>query len=552
VSVRVRRFALALLACVAGLTTGKSAPAVAQAPAAPPVLRVAHSGDADSLDPQTAVSSTALVILTDLFEGLYTLDRDGRAVLGAADSVRELKDAQGPVLEFTLRPGLRWSDGTPLTAGDFEFAFKRLADPATGGTLLASNVALIRNGEAALAGRSPPGSLGVRALDPRRLRLELVRNVAWLPSVLAFPSFAPLPRHAIEKHGRAWTRPGNHVGNGAFRLVEWTAGNKVRAERNPYFHDARSVRLDAVEYLPAADLNTGLQLFRTGAVDTVVNFPPQKLELIRTEMPGALRLAPSLGVTAYLFNFRRPVFRDLRVRRALALAVDRDVLTTRVLRTGDVPAYGVVPSGLPGYLAALGPPRSTQAARVAEARRLLAEAGHGPGNPLRFELLYHSSEEHRSVAVAAAAMWSAIGVQATLRNAERRVVEAATRSGEFDMVRTALFSAYPDPHGWLGSFTTGNAQNGGGYANPAFDAAVEAAERELEPGPRRAAAQRRAEQRLVDDQALLPLYFMTSKRLVSPRVSGWSDRSLSALRPARYLAVDPRPSRPCGPGRNCL
>lgn len=530
----MRTLALALLASLVALAAGTGA----AAPAAPQVLRVAHAGDADSLDPQTAVSSTSLVILTDLFEGLYTLDRDGRAVLGAAESVRTLQDAQGPVLEFTLRPGLRWSDGAPLTAADFEYAFKRLADPATGGTLLASNLALIRNGEAALAGRVAPAALGVRALDARRLRLELVRNVAWLPSVLAFPSFAPLPRHVLEKHGRAWTRSGNHVSNGAFRLVEWNAGNRVRAERNPHFHAAATVRLDAVEYLPSPDLNTGLQLFRSGQLDTVVNFPPQKLELIRSEMPGALHLAPSLGVTAYLFNFRRPVLRDPRVRRALALAIDRDVLTTRVLQTGDAPAWGLVPASLTGRLPALQPPLATQDARIAEARRLLADAGYSDANPLRFELLYHTSEEHRSVAVAAAAMWRAIGVRATLRNAERRVVEAATRSGDFDVARAALFSPYPDPNGLLAIFGTGHAQNGGAYANPAYDAALAAAELELEPGPRRLAAQRRAEQQLIDDQALLPLYFMTSKRLVSPRVAGWSDRNLSALRPARYLAID--------------
>jgi oligopeptide transport system substrate-binding protein len=503
------------------------------------VLRVAHSGDADSLDPHTALSATSLVVCTDLFEGLYTLDNNGRAVLGAAQSVRSVPDAQGPVLEFTLRPGLKWSDGRPLTAKDFEYSFKRLGDPKIGGTLLASNIALFRNGEAVLAGRLPPAAIGVRALDDSRLRVELVRNVAWLPSVLAFPSFAPVPRHVVEKFGREWTRPGNHVSNGAFALADWKASNQVRVVRNRHFHGAAAVRLDAVEYMPAPDLNTGLQMFRAGLIDTMVNFPPQKLDFLRTEMPGTLHLSPSLGATVYLFNFRKPLFRDLRVRRALALAIDREVLTTRIVRTGDVPAYGLVPSNVPGYLPALGPPLRTQAQRLAEARRLLTEAGYTAQRPLKFELLYHTSEEHRSVAVAAVAMWNAIGVRATLRNAERRVVEAATRSGDFDIVRSAVFAPYPDPNGLLAFFRSGNSANGSAYANAAFDQAVESAELETETGPRRAAAQRRAEQVLVDDQAFLPLYFMTSKRVVAKRVSGWSDRNLTALRPARYLTVTP-------------
>ncbi len=522
-----------------GLAATTAAAAMKGAPDAPRVLRVAHSGDADTLDPHSALSATSLVILTDLFEGLYTLDANGEAVLGAAQAVRRLQDAQGPVLEFTLRSGLRWSDGTALTARDFEYSFKRLADPATGGTLLASNLALIRNGEAALAGRAPPGSIGVRALDDTRLRVELVRPVAWLPSVLSFPSFAPVPRHVIERFGREWTRPGNHVSNGAFVLQQWKASNQVRVLRNTWFHDAKSVRLDAVEYVPAPDLNTGLQMFRSGLLDTMVNFPPQKLDFLRKELPGTLHLSPSLGVTLYLFNFRRPLFRDVRVRRALALGIDRDLLTTRIVRTGDAPAYGLVPSNLPGYLPAVGPSLPTAAQRVAEARRLLAEAGYSAQKPLRFELLYHTSEEHRSVAVAAVAMWNALGVRVTLRNAERRVVEAATRNGDFDMVRSAVFAPYPDPNGLLAFFRAGNSANGSAYANVAFDAAVQAAEQQAEAGARRAAAQRRAEQLLVDDQAFLPLYFMTSKRLVAKRVSGWSDRNLTALRPARYLTVTP-------------
>jgi len=529
-----RQLLRALLALPAILSFGEAAAAVAER-----ILRVAHSGDADSLDPHAALSATGLVIATDLFEGLYTLDRDGRAVLGAARSVRKLQDGQGPVLEFTLRPNLKWSDGTALTAADFEYSFKRLADPKIGGTLLASNIALIRNGAAAIGGKAPPDSIGVHAVDETRLRLELVRNVAWLPSVLAFPSFAPVPRHVIEKHGAAWTRPGNHVSNGPFRLAEWKASNFVRVMKNPYFHDAPSVRLDAVQYLPSPDLNTGLQMFRSGLLDTMVNFPPQKLDFLRKEMPGALHLSPSLGVTMYVFNFRRPIFRDLRVRKALALAIDRDVLTTRIVRTGDVPAYGLIPPSLPGYLPSIGPALKTQPQRLAEARRLLSEAGYGPGKPLQFELLYPTNEEHKTIAVAASAMWGAIGVKVALRNAERRVVESATRSGDFDLVRGALFTPYPDPHGLFVFFRGGDSANGSGYANAAFDAEVERSEQLLEPGPQRAVAQRRAEQLLVDDQAFLPLYFATSRRLVASRVSGWSDRNLTALRPARYLTVTP-------------
>ncbi len=532
----VPRLSVPLALCV--LALGMFAP-LALAAGGAKILRTGHPGEPDSLDPQVGIAAPGVVVATDLFEGLYTLDRNGRPVLGAAQSVRTLQDAAGPVLEFTLLPNLRWSDGTPLTAADFEYSFKRLADPATAGTLLASNVSLFRNGEAVLAGRAPPSALGVRAVDARRLRIELTRNVAWLPSVLAFPAFAPVPRHVIEKHGRNWSRPGIHVSNGPFMLTRWQPNNLVEVARNPRFHDAANVRLDGVQYLPITDQNSAFRLFKDGQLDTITNFPPGQLDFIRSNMKSELHLAPSLGVTMYFFNLRRPLFRDVRVRKALALAIDRDMLTTRIVRTGDQPAYGLIPPRFPNYLPSITPRPATQAQRLAEARRLLAEAGYSAAKPLQFELLYHTSDEHRSVAVAAAAMWQAIGVRATLRNAERQVVEVATRNGEFDVVRAALFTAYADPNGLFLFFRSGSSANGSGYANPAFDAAVERAEQEVTPGPRRAAAQRQAEQLLVDDQAFLPLYFSVSRRLVSKRVAGWSDDNLTSLRPSRYLGVTP-------------
>jgi ABC-type oligopeptide transport system substrate-binding subunit len=198
---------------------------------------------------------------------------------------------------------------------------------------------------------------------------------------------------------------------------------------------------------------------------------------------------------------------------------------------------------LPGYPAALPAPLATQAARTAEARRLLAAAGFGPGRPQSFELLYHTNEEHKNVALAVAAMWQAIGVRVTLRNAERQAVEVAVRNGEFDMARAALFSAYADANGLFGNFSTGHSANVSAYSNPAFDGALGRAETVPSAGADRAALQRDAERQLIADQAFVPLYFMTSRRLVAQRVSGWSDQNLTALRPARYLDVVTAPAR---------
>ncbi|MCP5472048.1 MAG: peptide ABC transporter substrate-binding protein [Sinobacteraceae bacterium] len=496
------------------------------------VLRTGHPGEPDSLDPHIAIAAPSLVVINDLFESLLTLDSHGRPIAGAAERYSVSPD--GRIYTFTLRQGLQFSDGRPIDSADFLYSFRRLADPRTASTALAAWIDLIEGGRAVVRGQQPVTTLGVAAPDPRTVQIKLVVPAPYFPSIAAFPVFAPMPRHVIDQHGRNWTRPEYFVSNGPYVLDQWRPGQMVRAKRNPRFHAAASVKIDAIEYRPIIDLNAGLRMFQTGALDALTNFPPERLDWLRQNMPRELRLSPSLGITVYVINHRLPKFADPRVRRALSLAIDRDVITTRIVRAGDTPAWGIVPSGMSGYAPALKPPLGSQAERTALARRLLSDAGRGPSNPLEIELLYHTSEEHKKVAIAVAAMWQAIGVRATLRNAERQVVEVATRNGEFEIVRAAWFSPYADPMGYLGFLRRGSPQNGGAYDSAAYETAVDAAQVLTDPAAR-GRALRVAEQRLVDEQAVIPIYFLVSRRLISQRVVGWNDDSLTALRPVRWL-----------------
>lgn len=495
------------------------------------VLRSGHPGEPDSLDPHVAVAAPALVVNNDLFESLLTLDARGRPVPGAAE--RYEVSADGLTYTFTLRRGLTYSDGRPITAADFVWSMRRLADPATAGTGLAAWIDLIEGGRAVLRGERPPESLGVSATDTRTVRIRLALPAPYFPSIVAFPVFAPLPRHVIEKHGRAWTRAENFVGNGPFMLSSWIPGQPVRVKRNPRFHAAASVKLDGVEYHAIGDLNSGLRRFLSGDLDALTNFPPEKLDWLRAEAPRELRLAPSLGVTAYVFNHRLPKFRDIRIRHALTLAIDRDVLTRNIVRAGDRPAWSLVPPGLPGFPKAR-TVNGSHADRAALARQLMRAAGYGPERPFEVELLYHTSEEHKKVAVAIAAMWQQIGVKVSLRNAERQVVEVATRNGDFEIVRAALFSPYLDATGFFSFLRRGSPSNGGAYDNEQFEQLLDAAARSTDP-TKRLQQLAAAEQLLVDDRALIPLYYLVSRRLVSQRVIGWRDDNLTALRPARWL-----------------
>ncbi|HKZ73836.1 MAG TPA: ABC transporter substrate-binding protein, partial [Steroidobacteraceae bacterium] len=238
---------------------------------------------------------------------------------------------------------------------------------------------------------------------------------------------------------------------------------------------------------------------------------------------------------------RLPKFKDPRVRKALSLALDREAITDRIVRSGDRPAYGLVPSGIPGYYPALEPPQAftTGSARLTEARRLLAAAGYGAGRPLEVELLYHNSEEHRKVAIVAAAMWGAVGVKTLLRNADRQVVDAAARNGQFEIVRLALFAGYVDPTGFFNAVREGSPANGSGYASATLERLFTEASSTADRA-NRAKLLRQAERVAIEeDQALIPLYFLMSRRLVAARVKGWPAKNLTALRPARYLSVVP-------------
>ena len=506
-----------------------SSPAIAES-----VLRSGHPGEPDSLDPHLAVAAPALVVINDLFESLLTLDARGKPIAGAAASY-SLSDDQR-TYSFTLRPNLLWSDGRVITADDFVYSIRRLADPATAATTLAGFVDLFANGRAVLSGQLPPSALGVAAPDSRTVRITLAQPTPYFPTVIALPVFAPVPRHLIETVGQGWTRPGVMVSNGPFVLEAWRPGDQVRVRRNPRFHAAASVRLDGVIYRPIIDLNAGLRMFLAGDLDVMTNFPPERLDSLRQQRPGELRLSPSLGVTVYVINHRNPKLQDARVRQALSLAIDRDLLTTRVIRSGDRSAWSLVPPGMAGYGELLSAPPGSAAQRVARARQLLSDAGYSMARPLDVELLYHSSEEHKRVAVAVTAMWQDIGVRASLRNAERQVVEVSARAGDFEIVRAAWFSTYADPMGLLQFLQTGSPANAGGYANAAFQQALDQATRLTDPTARLRAL-RSAEQLAMQDQAVIPLYFMVSRRLVSRRVIGWRDDNLTALRGARWLAV---------------
>jgi oligopeptide transport system substrate-binding protein len=506
----------------------------AAAAAAPAVIRQGTAADPPSLDPSVAAGSLAAPVITDLFVGLVTRDAASRPIPGCAESWQV--SADGRTWTFRLRPALRWSDGTALTAEDFVWSFRRLVTPSTG-SLLPGLFFFISGAEAVFRQQAPADTLGVTAPDARTVVLRLDHPVPYLVEMLANLQVAPVPRHAIEKHGRDWTRPGNMVSNGAFVLAERVPQNFMRLTRNPNFFDAAAVELDEVFWYPTQDLATSLRRFRAGELDTVLNFPPDEIEWLRRNMPESLRITPTLASYFLVLNTQRKPFDDARVRRALSLAIDRDALTGKLLRTGVKPAWSFASPEFKGYGGITVPAASQPlAARQAEARRLLAAAGFGPDRPLTVPLLYDTQEENRKIMVAISAMWNAVGVKTELTNLEFGALNGRVRSRNYDVARWTYFASFDDAYAFLQLLRGSNPNNWVNWRNARYDELLEQSNGIADPA-RRAAVLREAEALMVAESPVIPIYHYVGRRLVSPAVKGWVDTP-GGTTPSRFLWVE--------------
>ncbi len=493
----------------------------AAAAASGKVLLRAGTQDPATLDPHRFALPGEVQIVSDLFLGLLTLDAEAKPIAGAAESWTVSPD--GLVWEFRLRDGLLWSDGRPLTAMDFEWSLRRMLDPATAFPF-AARLYAIRNAREVSAGRRPASDLGVKALDQRRLRIELVHPAPYFPEVLASYS-SPAPQHLVEARPADWFRPGVMVSNGPFMLDEWVPNSHVRLRKNPRFYDAARVSLDAVVHVHPGDAASALRRFRAGELHVVLVVPPDQLDWARQNLPKELQLSAGFGLEHIAFNVRRPPFDDARVRRAVSMAVDREALTRHVTRAGETPAFGLVPPGASNY------PRparadfaaAAQAERVRQARALLAEAGYGPAKPLGFTLTYGSGDVNRRVAVALASMWQAVGIRAELKALELKALVGEVGRGEFDAVRFQWLAGTTDPVSFLERLESGaGAMNQSGWAVPGYDALVREAERTADLG-RRAALLAQAEALALAQHPVAPLYFYAGRRVVSQQVTGWKE-----------------------------
>lgn len=486
-------------------------------------------------------------VLRDLYEGLVTEDARGRLVPGIAE--RWTVSGDGRTWRFALRPGLRWSNGEPLDAAQVVASFRRAFAPATAAPFGELFDAL-DGAQAVQAGTLPPERLGVSAPDPRTVEFRLTRSAS-LPALLTLPIAFPVYLPAVQRFGAQHTQPGRLVSNGAYRLAGWTPQANLVVEKNPRFHDAARVALERVRFHVTEDAAAELQRFAAGDLHITEVVPPQPLPSLRARFGEQLRLSPYLGAFWLGLNTTKPPLRPacaaprcreqaLALRRALTMAIDRDKLTRYVTGLGETPAYGIVPPGIAGYSPAAMPwAQWTQAQREDHARALYRHAGYSPENPLVLELRYNTSTPHRRLSLAVAAMWrQTLGVQVRLRNEEWKVfVQNRKQRAITQVFRGGWIGDLPDARNFLAAFANDGPLNWMGYDDAGYRERLARADAAATQAARNAWL-RAAEQRLLNDNAAIPLYFYTSKHLVSRRVRGFEPNALDR-HASRWLSLTP-------------
>jgi oligopeptide transport system substrate-binding protein len=499
-------------------------------------LNRGNGAEPDTLDPHKAQGQWEYNIIGDMFLGLMTEDAAGNATYGAAESYAA--SADGLTYTFKIR-NHKWSDGVPVTAHDFVFSFRRIADPKFAAQYV-SILYPIKNMEAASSGKVPVDQIGVRAVDDRTLEIQFHFQVPYIGQLLTHFAAYGVPKHAVEKHGDQWLQPQNIVVNGPYTLKEWRPNDHIQLVKNPGFFDAANVAIETVFYYPTPDAEAALKRMRGGEIDLLDDsIPPQKIDWLRQNMAKELRLTPFILSRYVQFNMKRKPFDDVRVRTALSLAIDREILCSRVERAGEQAAYAYVPPGMPGYpMTAKASFKSTPLGqRIAKAKHLLAEAGFGPNNPLSFDFMMILNSETKLISVALQEMWRGIGVNVRLVPSDTQIHYATLRSHQFSVAWSGWVADYRDPKNYLFLFESSTTDmNYGTYSNPKFDALMDQSDN-MRDAAQRLKILAQAEQVLLDDVAIAPVFFGVTRDLVSPQVKGWISNNINVNR-TRFLSLD--------------
>jgi oligopeptide transport system substrate-binding protein len=496
------------------------------------VLKRGIGGEPASLDPGKADDTFSFEVIRDLYEGLTTESADGEVQPGVASAWTI--SASGTVYTFEIRGDAKWSNGQKIVAQDFVSAWRRVVDPKQASPV-ADLLRPIANAAEIIGGHLPPGKLGVYAADEGHLVVQLAQPAPYFLQLITHSATFP-----VFSNGNLGQSAKNWVSNGPYVLTNWTPGAGLRLTKNLEYWDHKNVQIAEVEYIPISDENSEINQYRAGQLDITMSVPPNAIQLIQRDFPNELLVAPYLGTVYYALNLHtlKP-FGNQLLRQALAMSIDRVVLAKTVLNFGQIPAFGFVPPGTWNYDQQQWAWQSmTDSARIEESRRLYAAAGYSTTKPLHLRVLFNSNPEIKKLSIAMASMWKAnLGIDAELNDEEYRVfLDSRKDISRWDIARLSWVADYNDAGNFLDIFRTRSPNNDAGYSNKQFDALLDDAAATADASDRKLLLEK-AENLMLSEYPVIPIYFYSSKRLIKPYVKGARTNPLNRLY-SKHLSID--------------
>lgn len=517
----MKRLYVLSLALAFVLATGSALAATTPKMAKEQVIRHNIGTEPEKLDPALSTGVPEMDVELQTFEGLTRLDATGTVLPGVAKSW-EIKD-NGKRYIFHLRTAAKWSNGAPVTAADFDFAWKRLLKPATGAEY-AYQAYYVKNGEAYNTGKiKDPNQVGIKVIDKYTLEVTLEAPTPYFLSVVAHPSLYPVYKDVVWKYGDKWaTKPETYIGNGPFKMTKWVHNNTIEFVKNPYYWDAQNVKLTKLIFTLVDNVDTELTMWETGQIDSTNTVP--NAEIPRLKREGSLQIDPYVGNYYYMFNTKVKPLDDVRVRRALSMAIDRELLIQNVTRGEQKPAYAFAPYGTPDVkpgsdFRKVGGNYFEE--NVAQAKKLLAEAGYpdGKGFPT-LTILFNTSDNHKKIAEVIQEFWKKnLGINVNITNQEWGVYLDNRDTGKYDIARAGWIADYPDAMSFIDMWVTDGGNNDTGWSNKEYDRLIDLAKNTTD-NAKRIKAMHDAEKILMDEMPVMPIYFDTLRWLKKDNIQG--------------------------------
>ncbi|OZV13363.1 peptide-binding protein [Tissierella sp. P1] len=495
----------------------------APTPAEPKILKTNNSSEPGSLDPALAQGTHESWILDHTFEGLMKVDPSLKVVPGMAKEYKISDD--NLTYTFTLRDDIKWSNGDPVTAQDFEFAWKRALDPDMASDY-AHQLYYIKGGEAYNTGAGSVDDVAVKALDDKTLEVTLEAPTAYFLELTAFYTLYPVNKKVAESNAD-WAKNANtHVSNGPFTLTEWEHNASIKIRKNENYYDVASVKLDGIDFDIIDDENTAWQKYEGGDYDFLTPLPQAVVAQMKDNSNPELIIGADVATYYYNLNSKVKPFNNPKVRKGLSMTLDRQTIVDKIAQGGQIAAVGVVPFGLPDengkdYREAVG---DLIEYNVEEGKKLflegLAEEGMKVEDFKNMVILYNTSEAHKKIAQAAQEMWRVnLGVEIQLENVDFQVKLDREKAGDYHISRAGWIGDYMDPITFIELWQSSSSFNDAKYNNPEYDELVAIAKTSPD-AKERFEAMRKAEKIVMEDMPVVPVYFYTQPYAQKPYVTG--------------------------------